>query len=915
MESNPRIEEELINGEFLEALYQQYQINPFQLSPSWRQYFKALDFQISSFLSAEAKLAPTPPFDLVISRESRILRLLDAYRTYGHLFAKINPIAIHPIQEPYHLKMSTLGFEEWELDQLFPTHHLLSKEEAPLREIIQTLQSLYCGSIGFEYQGIVQNEDLEHWIQQRIESGFFKDSLSIDEKKLILQYLNQSGLLESFLHTKYVGQKRFSLEGAETFIPMLIFLIDKGAEMGVEEIILGMAHRGRLNVLSNILRKSYQEIFAEFDEGYIPESERTGDVKYHKGYTSDSVVTNYGKKIKLTLPPNPSHLESVDPVIEGEVRARQFLKGDEPLRQKIIPILVHGDAAVSGQGIIYETMQFYNLPGYKTGGTLHFVINNQIGFTTIPRDLRSTLYCTDIARAFGAPVLHVNAEDPEACVQVAVFALEIRQQFHCDVFIDLNCYRKYGHNETDEPAFTQPIEYQLIKKKKAIRELYQDQLVQQGVFERQIIDRLEEEFKKKLQQIHAELQIQLSQPPDQHLTKVVSPQNIFQPFSTKLSRDVLITVAQRSHTIPPNFHLHPKLEGLIKERLNMVIHDKPIDWGMAEHLAYATLLWEGRSVRFSGQDSGRGTFSHRHAIWVDQVMEKEYFPLAYLKTEQGRFEIWNSPLSELAILAFEYGYSVAYPEGLTIWEAQFGDFGNGAQVVIDQYIASGEQKWGQQSGLVLFLPHGYEGQGPEHSSGRLERFLSLAGHENMQIVNPTTPAQFFHLLRRQVLRPLRKPLVVFTPKGLLRHPACVSPLQEFVQGAFQEILDDPTHSQSVQYLILCSGRIYYDLSQEREKRKASGIVLVRIEQLYPLHQERLKELIQAHQGFQECLWVQEEPQNMGAWHFIRPYLEDIIPKGIPLRYIGRPSSASPATGSHYYHHQEHLNILNQVFHS
>jgi 2-oxoglutarate dehydrogenase E1 component len=892
--SSQQIKGEIGNLELLEALYQQFKNDPNQLHPSWSEYFKSLDEneipdKSNRLISSEVK---------VDDQAGRMNQLIETYRTYGHLAAKINPIALKEITEPSQLNLNHFDFQ-------------------PDQKMIENLRALYCGHIGFEYKGVVQNQDLENWLQQQIESQTFQKHLSIDQKKIILEYLNRSEIFESFLHTKYVGQKRFSLEGAETLIPMLALLIENGAENGLEEVVLGMAHRGRLNVLSNILNKPYPVIFSEFEEGYIAESfEGTGDVKYHKGYISDAIKTHTGKKIKVTLPPNPSHLESVDPVVEGETRAKQFLMHDEAERQKIIPILVHGDAALSGQGVIYETLQFCRLPGYQTGGTLHFVINNQIGFTTIPKESRSTTYCTDIARAFGAPIFHVNAEFPEDCILATFLAFEIRQKFHCDVFIDLNCYRKYGHNESDEPAFTQPLEYQLIRKKRPIREVYRDQLIQQGMLEKEMAEKLESDFKKGLQAAHKDAQQHLRQQKDkqdQDPMKMPSCAKLCDSFYTGVSREVLRLVAERFLSVPPDFRLHPKLDHLIRERYSMAKGEKSIDWGMGEYLAYATLLWEGVPVRLSGQDSGRGTFSHRHAIWIDQREEKVYFPLAHLKEGQGRFEVWNSPLSEFAVLGFEYGYSVACPQGLTIWEAQFGDFGNGAQVIIDQYIASGEQKWGQQSGLTLLLPHGYEGQGPEHSSGRLERFLSLAGHDNIQIVNPTTPAQFFHLLRRQVLRQLKKPLVVFTPKGLLRHFACVNALEEFEQGAFQEILDDPSNPSQVQRLVLCSGRLYYDLIAERDKRKFEKIAFVRIEQLYPLHQSKLREVVEKYKGFQDCYWVQEEPKNMGAWHFIRSYLEEILIPEIPLHYIGRPTSASPATGSHSRHHDEHLNILNQVF--
>ncbi|WP_068466535.1 2-oxoglutarate dehydrogenase E1 component [Candidatus Protochlamydia phocaeensis] len=922
MNVNQTLEGETANLALLESLYQQYQTNPAQLSLSWQRYFEALDRQ-----GVEAKIGLKPALSVkdgisaskedvsAAAVDSRIFQLIEAYRRNGHLMAHVNPLVSQPPEEPESLRLDRLGFEERDLKRFFPTFGLLPQGQAPLSSLLDALRNLYCRHIGFEYK-YGSNPDLENWLQNYIEKEFFKTGLSPEQKRLTLEYLNRSELLETFLHTKYVGQKRFSLEGTETLIPMLALMLESASEEGVEEAVLGMAHRGRLNVLTNILNKSFQLVFNEFEDNYIPESfEGMGDVKYHKGFKGHYARLN-AKKIRLTVSPNPSHLESVDSVVEGMTRAKQFLEKDEEDRKKVIPILIHGDAALSGQGVVYETLQLAKLPGYATGGTIHLVINNQIGFTTIPRDLRSTVYCTDIAKAFGLPVFHVNAEDPDSCVQVALLALLVRQRFHCDVFIDLNGYRKYGHNESDEPAFTQPIEYRVIRNKRPIREIYRNRLIEQGIVQKGEMDEWEERFKLGLQEAHAHQKEHLtSVGQNQDLMSIPSNQALFDPIETGVAKDVLVALAERFCAVPNGFHLHAKLDHLIKERLKMVKEDKPIDWGMAEYLAYATLLWEGTPVRLSGQDCCRGTFSHRHAMWIDQQREEiEYYPLNHLKDGQGRFEVFNSPLSEMAILGFEYGYSVVCPQGLTIWEAQFGDFGNGAQVIIDQYIASGEQKWGQRSKLVLFLPHGYEGQGPEHSSGRLERFLTLAGHDNMQIVNPTTPAQFFHLLRRQIHRDIEKPLIVFTPKGLLRHPAATSRLDELTQGSFQEILGDPLPKpQGVRRLVLCSGRIYYDLLTKREKDQRKDVAFIRLEQLYPLNARRLIALLSLYTGLQDCLWVQEEPQNMGAWSYIYPCLNELLPRGLPLFYVGRERSATPATGSHSRHEQEHTNILQQVF--
>lgn len=937
MDLNQLIESGFLNLGLLEEKYDLYKKNPAAVEDSWRTLFSQLDAapetkpaqkttpsvatdSSTPLLSPEETTGHSvvyhPVVSIKTSGDSRICSLVEAYRTYGHLYANTNPLSTQPLPEPYQLRLESLGFSKQDLSLKFPSCNLLKEENAPLLEIINALKSIYCGKIGFEYMGLL-NEELEGWIQGQIETNHFNPELSIEQKTMILQQLNKSELFESFLHTKYVGQKRFSLEGAETLIPMLASMIDTGASTGIEQFVFGMAHRGRLNVLCNIFDKSYGDIFSEFEEGYVPASiEGSGDVKYHKGFYSE-VKSVHGHQVKLTLTPNPSHLEAVDPVVEGQVRARQDIIGGDKRQDKVLPVLIHGDAAIAGQGVVYETMQFCRLDGYATGGSIHFVINNQIGFTTLPKDARSTHYCTDIAHAFGAPVFHVNAEDPEACVYATNLAVQIRQKFHCDVFIELSCYRKYGHNEGDEPAFTQPLEYQIIRKKRPIRELYRDALINQGVVEKHMAEALEAEFKQSLQEAQNLKRTNTGKKKEAENNDAASKNDIlFQPFDTSVDKKILQEVGERICTVPEGFVLHPKVAALVKERLSMVKEgegSRPMDWGMAENLAYGSLLWQGTPIRISGQDCCRGTFSHRHALFVDQVKEQDYIPLQHLKKGQGHFEIYNSSLSEYGVLGFEYGYSVANPKALVIWEAQFGDFCNSAQVTIDQFIASAEQKWGQKLRLTLFLPHGYEGQGPEHSSARIERFLTLAGDNNMQIVNPTTPAQLFHLLRRQVLRPILKPLVVFTPKGLLRFPTCVSTLDELSKGSFQEILEDLTASKRPKRLILCSGRFYYDLYAEREKLGIEDMMIVRIEQLYPLNIESLKAIIGKCTGLKECIWVQEEPSNMGAWTYIRPILRELLPKQIELNYVGRTRSASPATGSHAVHKKEHQAIINALF--
>lgn len=878
------------NLTLIEGLYEQYLENPESVDPSWCHFFEGMQFATLSHKIPSSEESP----------DLRIYHLIESYRVYGHLCAEFNPMSSGSKEVP-ELSLENHHFRKEEWGENFPTCGFLKEGSAPLSKIVEALKKTYCGKIGIEYMGLVDPE-LEKWLQERIEPNFDL-KLTKEDKLDTLRYLNKAELFESFIHIKYVGQKRFSLEGEESFIPFLGEMIESGAAEGLEEVYLGMAHRGRLNVLANILNKSYAQIFHEFEDYYTPDLlEGTGDVKYHKGFEGNLPLKS-GKTIKVILEANPSHLESVDPIVEGKTRARQQLKKNV---KGVLPVIVHGDAAVAGQGVVYETLELSRLNGYKTGGTIHIVINNQIGFTTLPKDSRSTRYCTDIAKTVGAPVFHVSAEDPEGCVAVAKIAIALRQKFHCDLFIDLVGYRKYGHNEGDEPGFTQPLEYQIIKKKKNIRELYRDQLIQEGVLSQQEANDLEGAFKESL---HRALEsVKTSSIKTSPKVKVKG--DLFIPTQTAVSADLLKEVAKIFCTVPADFHLHSKLQRQVQERLQMVEGggEKPtIDWGMGEHLAYATLLWEGIHIRLSGQDSRRGTFSHRHAMWVDQVNNRTYFPLSHLKEGQALFDVYNSPLSEYAVLGFDYGYSIAYPQSLVIWEAQFGDFCNGAQIIIDQYIATCEQKWNQPCNLTLKLPHGYEGQGPEHSSSRMERFLQLCGEENMQVVNATTPAQLFHVLRRQALREVKKPLILFTPKAMLRHPLCVSPLSAFTTGTFQEIVDDPTPPSRVRRLAFCSGKIYFDLIQ---KRQAEGLAVIRIEQLYPLNGQQIRTFLEKYRGYDEVVWIQEEHENMGAWHHIHFFFSQELQ--VPIRYIGRGRSASPAAGSHALHKQQQEVLMDQV---
>lgn len=876
---------------FLDDLQALYQVDPQRVDPSWRHFFEGVE--LGGALPSSAAL---PSADL------RIFHLIEAYRYYGHLLAYINPIAARPMREVSELTLQTLGFRDSERDALFPTCGFLRTQTAPLKELIAALQKTYCRSVGFEYMGL-GNPALERWLQQRIEP-FFEIPLSSEAQLNCMRLLKRAELFENFLHAKYLGQKRFSLEGAETLIPMLEQMIEVCAESGTEEVVLGMSHRGRLNVLANILSKSFASIFQEFEDHYSPEEfEGTGDVKYHKGFIG-ALTTRNGKQVKVMLAPNASHLESVDPIVMGEVRAKQELMKSS---NAAMGILVHGDAALAGQGVVYETLQLHALRGYQTGGTVHIVVNNQIGFTALPKECRSTRYCSDIAKAFGACVFHVNAEDVKACVAVARLAAMLRMQFQCDVFIDLNCYRKYGHNESDEPMFTQPLEYQLIQNKRSIREGFEEALRRDNLLSAEQLAQWDGECREQLR-LGAE---QASLAPHRAAPRVEMAAAV--PIQAPLVQE-LISLAERFCTPVEGFHLHPKVQKLLHERLEMVRADPNtpmIDWGMAEHLAFASLLVQGVHVRLSGQDCRRGTFSHRHAAWVDQVDARHYFPLSHLSPTQAPFDIFNSSLSEFAVLGFEFGYSLIYKQALVIWEAQFGDFANGAQIIIDQYLAAAEQKWAHRSGLVLFLPHGYDGQGPEHSSARMERFLQLCAEGNLCVANCTTPAQLFHLLRRQAFCEPKKPLVLFTPKSLLRHPLCLSSLLSLQDGCFAQVLDDPVATPSTKRLVVSCGKIYYDLVQQREKRGWQGLALIRIEQLYPFPEEPFKLILQKYPEFEECIWVQEEHENMGAWDYIRPLLAARI-GGKRLRYVGRGRSASAAAGSWALHQKQQVEIFEGI---
>ncbi|MCS6946442.1 MAG: 2-oxoglutarate dehydrogenase E1 component, partial [Steroidobacteraceae bacterium] len=785
-------------------------------------------------------------------------------------------------------------------------------QRAPLRDIIAQLEHIYCGTIGAEFAHVSDTEE-RLWLQDEFQAGRLTQRFTDEERKNILWQLTAAEGLERYLHTKYVGQKRFSLEGGDALIPLLDDLVQRGGAAGVEEFVIGMAHRGRLNVLVNVLGKAPSALFSEFEGNYdTAKLQGSGDVKYHKGYSAD--LRTPGGNVHVALAFNPSHLEVVNPVVEGSVRARQERRGD--LRgDKVVPVLIHGDAAFAGQGVVMETLQLSQARGFYTGGTVHVIVNNQVGFTTSdPRDARSTMYCSDVAKMLEAPIFHVNGDDPEAVVFVARLALAYRMRFHKDVVIDLVCYRRLGHNEADEPAATQPVMYSVIRKHPTPRQLYARQLVAAGVLGESDVAALAEQYRAGLDAGHPQVRASLGLVGNKFTIDWSKYSQV--DWDARVASGVplerLRALAGTLATVPPDLTLHPRVQQVVVNRSRMLAGEMDLDWGCAETLAYATLLEDGYAVRLSGQDCGRGTFFHRHAVWHDQASGKTYVPLQHIAERQPRFQVIDSVLSEEAVLGFEYGYATTDPTTLVIWEAQFGDFANGAQVIIDQFIASGESKWGRYCGLVLFLPHGYEGQGPEHSSARLERFLQLCAENNMQVCVPSTPAQMFHLLRRQMLRAFRKPLVVMTPKSLLRHELSVSRLEELTRGAFATVIDetDALDPLRVTRVVLCSGKVYFDLLRARRAAHNEHVALVRIEQLYPFPTEEYQAIQRRYPQAREFVWCQEEPQNQGAWYQIRHRLErPLVAANIPLLYAGRPHAAAPATGIPKIHEAEQRGLI------
>lgn len=903
---------------FIEAMYEQYQTDPQSVEATWRAFFQGFEFsQNGNGSAAPTQVAPAD------TKEFAVLSLIKAYRNRGHLLSKTNPIRERRDRHP-NLNPEDFGLTEEDLGKVFHAGRECGLTNATLEQIIVHLKTVYCGSIGFEYHHI-QDRNRRRWIREKIESHHPDRAydLTKEKKKRILEKLNGAQVFEQFLHTKYIGQKRFSLEGGETTIAALDGIINKAAEHTVDEIIIGMAHRGRLNVLANIMGKTYEQIFNEFEGTAVPDlSFGDGDVKYHVGFSSQ-VETTSGKKVHLKLTPNPSHLEAVNTVVEGFARAKADILYNSDY-DRILPILIHGDAAIAGQGIAYETVQMSQLEGYYTGGTLHFVINNQIGFTTDFDDARSSTYCTGVANVVQAPVFHVNGDDPEAVLFAAELAVEYRQAFNNDVFIDMVCYRKHGHNEGDDPKFTQPGMYQIINEHPTPREVYLGKLLERDDIDKALADEMEKAFWNHLQErLNDVKQNTLTyeyQEPEQawrKLKKTKDPSDFKESPKTGVKKATVDHIVKHLMTIPDHLKALSKVNRLLKGKQKLLDENK-LDWAMAELLAYGSILMDGKDIRMSGQDVKRGTFSHRHAVLRDITSDKEYNRLSDLKEDQGKFRIYNSFLSEFGVMGFEYGYAMANPETLVIWEAQFGDFYNGAQTMVDQFITAAESKWQRMNGLVLLLPHGYEGQGPEHSSARLERFLQSCAEFNMTVANVTTPANFFHLLRRQLARPFRKPLIVMTPKSLLRHPEVVSDLGEFETGTkFHEVIDDPLvgarSGKKVKKLLLCTGKIYYDLMARKKEEERDDVAVVRLEQLYPLPDVQLQKIFKRYPNAAP-FWVQEEPSNMGAWQYVYSIVASKeVGLNADLNLISRKSSASPATGYKKVHDQQQIEIVNQAF--
>jgi 2-oxoglutarate dehydrogenase E1 component len=909
---------------FFAELYDKYLTNPDSVEPSWRAFFQGFDFGMESSLDelglAEEKMgmAMLPNGKQVempetLQKEFQVIRLIDGYRTRGHLFTKTNPVRERRKYEPT-LALSNFGLSNEDLDNTFDAGKILGIGPATLKEIITHLESIYCDAIGVEYMYIRTPERIQ-WIQDWLNVNDNHPKFSADEKKNILRRLNEAVSFESFLHTKYVGQKRFSLEGNESLIPALDVIIEKAADKGVKQFVMGMAHRGRLNVLTNIFGKSPKDIFSEFDGKDYEETIFDGDVKYHLGWTSMR-ETDTGKMVNMNIAPNPSHLETVNSIVEGIARAKQDQDHSGNISE-VLPILVHGDAAFAGQGVVYETIQMAGLDGYHTGGTIHIVVNNQIGFTTNYLDARTSTYCTDVGKVTLSPVLHVNADDAEAVVHAATFALEYRMRYKRDVFLDMLGYRKYGHNEGDEPKFTQPLLYKAISKHDNPRDIYAAKLIAEGIIDENYVKDLEEKYKSDLEEDLLDsrkiekTRITPFMQDEWEGFEQVTEEAMLKPMDTTYDLKKLDAIAEKITELPKGKKFLRKLERLVEARHDMYFKDNKLDWAMGELLAYGSLLEEGYNVRMTGQDVERGTFSHRHAVIKTEMHEEEVVLLNDLGEHQnGQFHIYNSLLSEYAVMGFDYGYAMASPKTLTIWEAQFGDFSNGAQIIIDQYLSAAEDKWKLQNGLVLLLPHGYEGQGAEHSSARMERYLQLCAKDNMYVADVTTPANLFHLLRRQMKAKYRKPLVVFTPKSLLRHPKVVSTKEELANGSFQMVIDDAEAKVAkVKTLVFCTGKFYYDLCDKRDELGRDDVALVRVEQLFPLPAEEMRAVIKKYKNADDLVWAQEEPRNMGAWSFILMHLDEAR----QFRVASRRFYGAPAAGSAVRSKRRHAQVLEYVF--
>ncbi|MGA8660157.1 MAG: 2-oxoglutarate dehydrogenase E1 component [Chthoniobacterales bacterium] len=904
------------NADLLDEYYQRWKQDPTSVDSSWSAFFEGFELGLSPGRNGQVTIAPaTEASEQLLER---VDGLIYNYRILGHTQAKIDPLSDSRPEQPA-LSLRELGLDEVPLETMVSSRYFQKARQLSLGELIQDLQAMYSDTIGVEFMHI-QNERIRDWVRERIERRVSLPPPEASLQKQYLRWLMEAETFEQFVHSKFLGQKRFSLQGGESLMVILETLLQGCPALGIQEIVFGMSHRGRLTVLANFLKKSYNVIFKEFSENYIPDLVAgDGDVKYHLGYESVR-KTESGAEVAIRLAANPSHLEIVDPVVEGKARARQRILEDTEERKKVLPLLLHGDAAFAGQGIVAEVLNLSQLPGYETGGTIHVIVNNQIGFTTLPADARSTTYCTDVAKMIEAPIFHVNGDDPLAVAYVAQTALDFRQCFAGDVVIDMYCYRRYGHNETDEPSFTQPKLYKKIQSHPPVTKIFKDRLLQSGVLSAEEAENLEREFRGRLETAHSEIQTtEVISKKDFHRsleesTGIFQPPYSHQEPETKITKETVDLIADRITQVPEGFRVQPQIKRMLLDRRRKIHADGgPYDWSFGEALALGSLMVEGIPVRLSGQDSRRGTFSQRHAVLFDVEKWQRYIPLANITPQQARFCVYNSMLSEAAVLGFDYGYSLDYPQMLCLWEAQFGDFANGAQVVIDQFIAGSESKWQRPSGIVLLLPHGYEGQGPEHSSARLERFLQLCAEDNMQVCYLTTPAQYFHVLRRQVKRDFRKPLILMTPKSLLRNERACSQIADFTEASFQQVIGpasvvDPA---KIDRLIFCTGKVYYDLLAHQEANQAKDAALVRVEQLYPLNLEALEATILPFRNATKWIWCQEEPRNMGAWTYIAPFLRRVT--GESISYAGRPAAASPAVGSKAWHDSQQKELVQQAY--